>query len=279
MAHSHYHHHLRTAYGRLRALRPWQGVRILGYHRISTDPGSLCVHPHAFRRQLEKITRTEATVIGLPRAIELLNAGPVGGRYVCVTFDDGYREFQDEAYSALKEFDFPATLFVPTAIIDGTSSFYWYANPPEGLSWDELRELRRGGLVDVQSHTRTHPWLPHLSEAAARAEIAGSRSDLASRLGGEVTTLSYPAGLHGAREVTLAADAGYSAAVTTDAGVNDGSESRFRLRRTMVFREDSDRMFALKLAGVFDRQSLPYRVRQWQRRRQAAPGYPETDDQ
>lgn len=256
----------------------WRGVRLFGYHRVSIHVDALSVHPHAFRRQLEQIALAEIRVIPLERALALLEAGPVEEQYICITFEDGYRDLQDEAYSALREFDYPATVFVPTAIIDGTAGFYWYRHPPEALSWAELRELERGGLVDVQSETRSHPWLPHLSEAEAASEIAGSKSDLESELGHEITTIAFPDGVAGPREISLAERAGYRAAVSTDAGVNTNGESRFQLRRTMIAHNDTDRLFGMKLAGLLDRPSIRYRVGQRRRRWIAAPGYPNPDN-
>lgn len=268
------HRSVRPAASLIRTARPWHGVRVLGYHRVSIHNDPLSIHPHAFRRQLEQVAVSRVRVLPLGQALDLLEAGKVGDqRYLCITFDGGYRDLQDEAYLALREFDFPATVFVPTAIIDGTAGFYWYRHPPEALSWTELRELEKGGLVDVQSQTRTHPWLPHLHDEEAHAEIVGSKVDLEKELGHEITVISFPDGVTGRREVAFAEQAGYRAGVSTVAGVNTNGESRFRLRRTMVVRSDSDRLFGLKLAGAFDRPSIRYRLVQLGRRRRSAPGY------
>lgn len=272
------HQPLRTAASWVRTPGVWRGVRLFGYHRISVHADALSVHPHAFRRQLEQIAIADIRVIPLEHALSVLEAGPVDEQYVCITFDGGYRDLQDEAYSALREFDFPATVFVPTAIIDGTSTFYWYRHPPEALSWAELRELERGGLFVVQSQTRSHPWLPHLSEADAASEISGSKSDLESELGHEIAAIAFPDGVAGRREIALAEQAGYRAGVSTDAGVNTNGESKFRLRRTMIARADSDRLFGMKLTGVLDRPSISYRVRQRRRQWFSAPGYSTPDN-
>ena len=74
-------------------MRPaaWSGVRILGYHRVATAVDSLSVSPARFREQMRAVAESGAEPIRLDRAIELLRS-PVPGRYVCVTFDDGYRD-------------------------------------------------------------------------------------------------------------------------------------------------------------------------------------------
>jgi peptidoglycan/xylan/chitin deacetylase (PgdA/CDA1 family) len=263
----------RLVYGRIRHGAGWTGIRILGYHRISPDRGDLSVDPKRFREQMEELASADAEVVGLARAIELLEAGPVDERYVCITFDDAYRDVLENAMPVLEELRFPVTIFVPTGIVDGTASYYWFARPPAALSWAELDELVSGGLVDAQAHSRTHPWLPSLDVDAARDEIAGSKLDLERRLGRPVTSFCFPAGVHGDREIELVRAAGFRAAVTTDPGVNRDASSLPALRRTLIFGPDSPSTFSAKLAGFLDHPSLVYRRTQRLRRSRVAPGY------
>jgi peptidoglycan/xylan/chitin deacetylase (PgdA/CDA1 family) len=248
---------------RRRPAPDWQGVRILGYHSIGALRHTLAVRPDAFRAQMETVAASDATPISLAAAVELLAAGPVTGRHVCVTFDDGYRDNLTVAAPILRELEIPATVFVATGAVDGTAPFYWFDDPPPALSWDECRELAADPLFDVQPHTRTHPWLPQVSEDRARDEIAGSRADLEAR-GFAATTFCYPGGLYGDRERRLVQEAGYAAAVTTDQGVNPGGGDPHVLRRTLIYLEDGLSDFALKLSGALDRppgiSSLRYRL-------------------
>jgi peptidoglycan/xylan/chitin deacetylase (PgdA/CDA1 family) len=230
----------------------WQGVRVLGYHRIaSTNGDTLAVSPEVFRRQMEQVLESGATPVRLAEVLDELEA-PVEGRYVCVTFDDGYRDNVEHAEPVLRELGIPGTIFLPTAVPGGESSFFWYDDPPPSLSWDEVAEVAAREVIDVQSHTRTHAWLPRLGDAEARGEIFGSKAELEERLGRPVTMLAYPAGLHGEREAALVQEAGYRAAVTTDPGVNRGGEGSVGLRRTLIFGEDNDTAFLAKLRGTFD---------------------------
>jgi peptidoglycan/xylan/chitin deacetylase (PgdA/CDA1 family) len=233
----------------------WQGVRILGYHRISDDPGTLSVRPSSFTAQMEAVLASGATPISVLRAIELLRAGPVTGRYVCVTFDDGYRDNLENAVPVLRELGIPATIYVPTRVIDGEATYYWFPEPPPALSWDECDALVAEATVDVQSHTRTHPRLPQVDDEQAREEIVGSKADLEAR-GYAATTFCYPVGLYGERELRLVREAGYAAAVTTLQGVNRGDGDLHALRRTLVYWEDGPREFSLKLSGALDEPPL-----------------------
>jgi peptidoglycan/xylan/chitin deacetylase (PgdA/CDA1 family) len=256
------------AYGRGRQLRArlrrgdsgWTGVRILGYHRIDDERCDLSVRPTAFRDQMLRLLDAGLTPVRLDRAIDLLRA-PIDGRYVCVTFDDGYRDNLEHAVPVLTELGIPATIYVPTAIIDGRAPYWWFDRQPPALDWDEIVQLVAGGLVDVQAHTRTHPLLPHVADiAVARDEIAGSKADIERRLPGRVTSFAYPAGLYGERERVLVAEAGFAAAVTTEPGVNRGGSDLHELRRTLVYWDDEPADFAAKLAGHLDRPPI---LRRW----------------
>src|SRR5258708_2103728 len=224
---------------RARMARPshWSGVRILAYHSISDRRHPLCVTPAAFAKQMELVAASSVTPVRLDDALDLLLRAEEG-RYVCVTFDDGYRDNLEAAVPVLGALGIPATIFVATAIIDGTVPFAWFDEPPPALTWEEVRAMDVEGLIDFQAHTRTHPWLPLLDDARAREEIVGSKRDLEERLGREVTSFCYPAGRYGSRDVRLVREAGYRAAVTTHPGVNDTAVDPARLRRTLVFGDD-----------------------------------------
>ena len=152
----------------------WRGVRILGYHRVSEERNDLAVRPAAFREQMERVLEAGVRSIRLDGALELLS-NPVEDRWLCVTFDDAYRDNLEEAAPILEELGIPATIFVPTYIIDKQASYSWFREPPPALQWPEIEQSIAGGLIDFQAHTRTHPRLPHVDEEDAWEESPGRR--------------------------------------------------------------------------------------------------------
>lgn len=75
----------------------------------------------------------------------------------------------------------------------------WVGLVPHGsdclpLSADQLVQLDASSLVDVGTHTQTHPPLSTLSVPRQRAEIEGSRRMLEELLGHRVSSFSYPFG-------------------------------------------------------------------------------------
>jgi peptidoglycan/xylan/chitin deacetylase (PgdA/CDA1 family) len=249
----HWVHRLQAARER-RALRghdAWNGgLRILGYHRVSTDPDEHSVTPTAFRAQMEALLHVGAKPVPLDDALELLDERP-SGRYVCVTFDDGYHDNLDRAIPVLRDLQIPATIFVPSAVIDGTAEA-WYEHPPPMLSWSELREISHDELFAIGSHSRSHPALPKLSDDAAWIEIAASKRDVEAHTGHPTTAFAYPAGLYGEREVRMVHEAGYQVAVTVEPGLNHPRDHPLALHRSFIDRRDNLRMFEARLVGLLD---------------------------
>jgi peptidoglycan/xylan/chitin deacetylase (PgdA/CDA1 family) len=268
-------HRLQAARARAAAQDGWtSGLRIFSYHRISTDRDELAVTPRAFRAQMEALLGSGAKPVHLDDALDLLEADPTG-RYVSVTFDDGYHDNLEHAIPVLRELDIPATIFVASAVIDGTARLYWYDTQPPVLSWSELAEISRDALFTIGAHTRTHPALPQLIEDAAWTEIAESKRDVEEHIEKPATSFAYPAGMYGEREVEMVGKAGYRTAVTTVPGLNTPDTGPHLLRRMLIDRRDNLAMFEAKLTGLLDdpwgfADALALRRRLWQRSRQAA---------
>jgi glycosyltransferase involved in cell wall biosynthesis/peptidoglycan/xylan/chitin deacetylase (PgdA/CDA1 family) len=246
----------------------WEGVRILGYHRVSDDGDVLATPPATFRLHMEVLAESGVEVLPLEAAMDLL-ASPVRGRHACITFDDAFADVAVHAAPILAERGFPATVFVPTSILDGRAPYSWYGDAPPALTWDDLRAMVASGVWSAQAHSRTHPRLSVLSRKEAMSEIAGSKSDLEERLGRPVTSFAYPAGLYSPRDVELVLAAGFRAGLTCRAGVNPGGAPMGELRRTMIAWGDGEAAFRAKLGGALDR---PAPVAEWLWRRRTRAG-------
>ena len=172
------------------------------------------------------------------------------GRYVCVTFDDGYRDVLENGLPVLEELGLPATVFVIGDVLDGRIPFSWSRGTvPTAISAADLPRLFESGLVDIQAHSLTHPRLTTVSAAELRREVEGAKAKLEQHLPYKVTSFCYPAGIYTAREVEAVFAAGYRAGVTTRSGVNAGGDALGELRRTMIDWRDDVEDFRLKLSG------------------------------
>jgi peptidoglycan/xylan/chitin deacetylase (PgdA/CDA1 family) len=230
------------------------GLRILLYHRVADDPDPLAIAPARFREQMEFLASAGYRVTDL---MDALDRG-AGNRTVGLTFDDGFADVRDHALPVLDDLGFRATVFVTTGVTDRRHAFAWYARQPPVLGWEDVVALDRAGTLRFEAHTVSHPNLLALDDAHARAEIADCRVELEGHLGRPVTAFAYPAGLYGERERRLAAEAGYTAAVSCEPGVNLPDTDRFALYRRQIDARDRLVDFRAKIGGGHD-TPLPLR--------------------
>lgn len=93
-------------------------------------------------------------------------------RSVFLTFDDGYFDNYFFAYPLLKKFGMKGTIFVNPDFVDpssGCRKTFVDINSENEIdnyetsgfcNWDELRRIDQEGVLDVQSHAKTHTWYP-----------------------------------------------------------------------------------------------------------------------
>ncbi len=237
----------------------WQGrsFRILTYHRVTGHrPGDrLCVSPARFSGHLEALAHGGAAVIPLSQAVAQQAQGAWPPRAVVITFDDGYADNRWYAYEELQRRGFAATFFVTVSWLGRSKAAPGCAGGDERdrpLSWEEVAEMADSKLVEIGSHTMTHPLLTALSPQALAGELRDSRRMLEDRLQRPVASLAYPAGNWNGAVAQAAAEAGYRAAVTVMPGRNTAAQPLFALRRTEVSADDDAFMLAAKLDGAFD---------------------------
>lgn len=188
--------------GVIRSVRPGQCV-VINYHSISHESKS------RFGQQLDLLLR-------LARPIPAGAALPMekGGRYVAITVDDFFQSFLINGLPELCRRKIPVTLFPPTGFLGQKSSWKDYGGEnkvgEEVASADDLKRIAQLDHVDFGSHCVSHPDLTLLSETEARNELRLSKESLEALIGREVTTLSFPYGSYGPRELGLAREAGYT---------------------------------------------------------------------
>ena len=147
-------------------------VPVLMYHSISPEydlipaPGQ-SVRPEIFAahlRILEEHGYTTHTLSEL--CAHLTGEIPLTGKPVVITFDDGYLDNYVFAFPLLERFGMKATIFVSEDFIDHAQEprarVHGKSDPQAGayLSWPEMREMVESGLVEIESHGKTHDLLP-----------------------------------------------------------------------------------------------------------------------
>jgi peptidoglycan/xylan/chitin deacetylase (PgdA/CDA1 family) len=92
---------------------------ILGYHGIATADehlwdGELYMHPETLRARFAALRAGGYEVLQLDDALRRMDAGTLPPRAVSLTFDDGAYDFLSHAVPLLREFGFPATVYLTT---------------------------------------------------------------------------------------------------------------------------------------------------------------------
>lgn len=102
------------------------------------------------------------------------------------------------------------------------------------LSTGEVSSIAEGGLIDIGSHTLTHPDLTTLQEASLREEIVQGKAALEEMTGRPVKCFAYPFGLYNPKAVAVVRDAGFECACAASGGAVASKTDRFVLPRLMV---------------------------------------------
>ena len=116
------------------ALRPFLGGvgAILTLHHVRPPrPGRfqpnhlLEVTPAFLARVVRDLRRSGIELISLDEMYRRMVDGDFARRFVCLTFDDGYRDNLQWAYPILKEAGVPFAIYVPTSFPDRLGELWW----------------------------------------------------------------------------------------------------------------------------------------------------------
>jgi peptidoglycan/xylan/chitin deacetylase (PgdA/CDA1 family) len=244
---------------------------VLCYHAVSERwEADLSIRPERLDRQLELLVSRGYRGATFTEAARDRTAG----KTLVVTFDDAYRSVIDLALPVLSRLELPGTVFAPTIFIgvEGPMTWpgidMWIGGPHEAeltpMTWEELGTLAEQGW-EVGSHTRTHPRLTEIDDAALAEELEASRVECEARLGRACESLAYPYGDYDDRVVEATRRAGYSAACTA------ALHRPFPLRwpRVCVYPVDGEWRFRLKVSPTIRR----LRAAQGQPQSRTSPSY------
>jgi peptidoglycan/xylan/chitin deacetylase (PgdA/CDA1 family) len=218
---------------------------VLAYHSISSAQRA------AFAKQMDALMR-----ISKPNRADATVNSANGARYTSVTFDDGYQNILENAVPELVQRGIPATLFIVSGALGKTPSWEDYSGSSDPHMNDPIVSLEKlqslaSDLIQIGSHTITHPKLPQLAEKDARAELSGSRITLAGITGKAVNLFSFPYGSANANLVGWCREEGYQRVFITHPSAALSKFDDLVVSRVKADPEDWPLEFWLKLYGTY----------------------------
>lgn len=257
----------------------------LAYHDVEDDDpdqGFLSVRTDRLVDQLAWLRANGYQAVSVDQILTARQGGePLPERAVLLSFDDGYRSFYTRVLPILKAYGWPA-LLAPVGVWMDTPADkpVDFGGSPEArdrfLTWDQIREISRSGLVEIAAHTDAshygalaNPQGNTEPAAAIRAYNAQTRqyeteAQFNARMGRDVAAITekirrvtghaprvwvWPYGAEGGSTLRIAGEHGYQLALTLE----DGAGRLGRLMSTPRLLLSSDpalKPFANSVVGM-----------------------------
>jgi peptidoglycan/xylan/chitin deacetylase (PgdA/CDA1 family) len=210
-----------------------QTVPILCYHRVGPRTNPMVMPRETFAAQMDYLARNKYSVIRLADIADFLSGKrALPPRAVVITFDDGHVSTYQHAYPVLRQHGFPATFFLYTDFVGAG----------EGLNWAQIREMSNSGLIDFQSHSKTHMNLVVRQQGESdqryseriQTELRAPREVIERNLPGKVSHYAFPYGDANATVLERLVQTGHQLGLTVNPGGNPFFSYSLMLRRTMI---------------------------------------------
>ena len=158
---------------------------IFVYHHVSNKtPKLTSISPELFKKHLKYLKENNYKVWPLDKIISHLETNKsIPKKVVSITFDDAYKSVYTNAYTLLKEYNFPFTVFINTSAIN-TSSLY--------LTWKELKKMKP--LISYGSHSHFHHFLIREDKEFIKKDLQKAHKILKDKLNVEARLFAYPFG-------------------------------------------------------------------------------------
>ena len=206
---------------------PEEGVRIpiLMYHGVTDNTWGfteLFVSPSDMEQQIQYLVENGYDTITFEDWSHLEDFD----KPVMLTFDDGYLDNYEELFPILKKYNVKATIFAITAAVDTDS---------RTMTSAQTKEMADSGLVSIQSHTFSHPFLSECTEAELHEQMLWSKIQVAQMTGYEPFVLCYPSGDSNELVPQIAREY-YSFGINMGGGLYTTGEDYFQIDRYYVSR-------------------------------------------
>jgi peptidoglycan/xylan/chitin deacetylase (PgdA/CDA1 family) len=184
-------------------------IPIFMYHFITDDYGNATdtenfLSPSKLEQQLKYISENGYESIYITDLEYIYNYK----KPVALTFDDCFVYFYNNAFPLFKKYNVKASIYVITDYIDGENY----------LTKEQIKEMINSGIIDVQSHTLSHPKLSLLNNDEMNKEIINSKNALKDLFNIDSKVFCYPYGIYNNKVLDITKK-NYEFALDMDGGI------------------------------------------------------------
>lgn len=138
---------------------------VLMYHQVISNAGQsltmlpgMFVYKDTFEKHINCLKKN-LRIISFPEMIAKIRNGEDISGCCIITFDDGWKDFYEEAFPVLKKFGTKATVFLATGLIDSDSTFWFEEtrlNLKDNLE-DCIQMIKKSNLLPGCINSRSYP--------------------------------------------------------------------------------------------------------------------------
>lgn len=239
---------------------PEVSVPILLYHRFGpVVADGMTITTPVFEAQMKYLHDNGYTVIPLRQLVQWYQGKGVtpAPKSVVIVEDDAHKSVYSDMLPIIRKYRYPVTVFVyPSAI----------SNAKYAMTWDQLRELKKTGLFDMQSHTYWHPNFKREKRKLSSVDydklvmeqLLKSRKKIEHEVGGPVDLLAWPFGIYDDRLLKKAQEAGYISTFSIERRHATAKEKVQILPRYLLVNADKEKAFVQLLQGNAVKRNLAY---------------------
>src|SRR6202790_2904357 len=178
---------------RFERVRPLQPARFQPLKSREITPGFL-------DRTIRALKRWKYDIVSIDEACQRAVTPAASRRFVCLTFDGGYKDLMTSAYPVLSKHAVPFAVYVPTAFPDGLGEAWWLALEQVIAQRDRIslvvdRTERHFEIGMVSEKRQLYDFLDGWMRKLAPPDLSVAINDLCKRYSVDLATLSRSASM------------------------------------------------------------------------------------
>ncbi len=153
------------------------------------------ITPQFLDRTIRALKRWKYDIVSMDEACRRAVTLPTENRFVCLTFDGGYKDLISSAYPVLSRHGVPFTIYLPTAFPDGLGEPWWLALQEMIARENRIslvidRKERHFTIADLSEKDQVYVFLATWLRTLPPPELSFAINDLCKRYSVDLAGLS-----------------------------------------------------------------------------------------